>query len=251
MKGGDRQQKEPHVALAGRSFGLCRAGTPLELSVTGSKIAEGPSRRMTMTTSWKPICCSAALVLVVSVLGGSSWADKIDAPPSPEELMKLLTEAGKPGPEHAKLEPLVGSWTYTGKFWMDPSKPPVEAKGAAERTWVLGGRFLEERIEGTGFDGKPGFEARGLLGYDNGRKQFTSSFVCNMGTGTHNGVGTADSSGKTLTFRTEAYCPVQEKVVNFRDVIRIESNDRIVFESYLLDEGKEVKTMEIVNIRAK
>jgi hypothetical protein len=54
-----------------------------------------------------------------------------------------------------------------------------------------------------------------------------------------------------MTFYTECYCPVQKKVINSREEIRIESNDRIVIESYHLDEGTKVKTMEIVNIRNK
>ena len=106
-----------------------------------------------------------------------------------------MAEAGKPGPEHAKLQPLVGNWTYTCKFWMDPSQPPMESTGTIERKWVLGKRFVEEKVVGTNFDGTPGFEGVGLIGYDNGRKQYTSSWTCNMGTGTSTGLGEADASG--------------------------------------------------------
>ena len=45
----------------------------------------------------------------------------------PDELVKALADAGNHGPEHAILQPLVGNWTYTARFWMDPSKPPLES----------------------------------------------------------------------------------------------------------------------------
>src|SRR4029077_14802211 len=107
---------------------------------------------------------------------------------SPEGLLKALAEASKPGSEHAQLQPLAGSWTYTCKCWMEPGKPPMEMNGTTERQWILGGRFLEEKVAGTGFDGKPGFEGLGLLGYDNGRKKYTSTWACNVGTGAATGL---------------------------------------------------------------
>ena len=100
----------------------------------------------------------------------TSLADD-NVPQSPAELVKAIAEAGKPGTEHAKLQPLAGSWTYTCKFWMDPSQPPMESKGTIERQWILGGRFLEEKVVGTHFDGNSGFEGFRLIGYDNGRRK--------------------------------------------------------------------------------
>jgi hypothetical protein len=162
-----------------------------------------------------------------------------------------MAEAGKPGPEHTRLEPLAGSWTYTCKFWLDPTKAPLESKGTIERKWILGGRFLEERVTGTSFDGKPGFEGFGLIGYDNGRQKYTSSWACNMGSGTCAGLGNADSTGSKLTFQTESFCPLRKKIVKGREEIRIESSDRTVAESYAIEDGKEIKVMELVAVRAK
>ncbi len=171
--------------------------------------------------------------------------------PNPEELIKAMTEAGKPGPEHAKLAPLIGNWTYTSKFWMDPSKPAMESKGTIERKWVLGKRFVEEKFEGTQFDGKPGFEGFALIGYDNARKQYTYTWNCNMGTGTSNGLGTADAAGKKLTLETESFCPLEKKVIKGREEIRIEGEDKVVQESYMTVDGKEMKVMELIAVRKK
>jgi hypothetical protein len=191
------------------------------------------------------------MALIIALLAGRSWADDVKLPQNPEEFAKLMAEAGKPGPAHAKLEPLVGSWTYTCKFWMDPTKPPAETTGTVERKWILGGRFLEEKYAGTGFDGKPGFEGVGLVGYDNAQQKYTTNWICSMGTGTCTGLGSADSSGTKLTFQTESFCPLQKKVIKGREEIRIESSDRTVAESYVIEDGKEVKVMEMICVRKR
>lgn len=201
-----------------------------------------------MRATLSAMCACSALVL--TLLAAAAWADDKN-PQSAQALVKAMEEAGKPGPEHTKLQPLAGNWTFTCKFWMDPSQPPLESTGTIERKWVLGGRFLEEKVSGTNFDGKPGFEGFGLIGYDNGRKQYTSSWNCSMGTGTCTGLGVCDGSGTKLTFQTEAFCPVQKKIVEGREEIRIESADKVVAESYVIVEGKEMKMMELVAIRKK
>jgi len=190
------------------------------------------------------------MALVLALLVGMSWADDAKIP-SPDQVAKTIAAAATPGPAHAQLQPLAGSWTYTCKASMDPTKPPLEMTGTIERKWILGGRFLEERVAGTGFDGQPGgFEGVGLLGYDNVLQKYTSSFACSLGTGTSAGTGVADAPGH-FTFQTTCSCPVAKSRIPGRDVIRIESPDRVVLELYREIEGKEVKAMEIVSTRKK
>jgi hypothetical protein len=201
-----------------------------------------------MKSIWKSKNFALALVLAAST--GLILADDAKAP-TPDAVAKAMAEAGTPGAAHAKLKPLAGSWTYTGKCWMDPNKPPVELTGSIERRWILGGRFLEERVSGTGFDGQPGgFEGLGLLGYDNTQQKYTSSFACNLGTGTSTGIGVSDGPGR-FTFQSTCYCPLSKAPVQGRDVLRIESNDRLVLEYYKTVDGKEVKAMEFVEVRKK
>ncbi|MGE3805972.1 MAG: DUF1579 domain-containing protein [Gemmataceae bacterium] len=185
----------------------------------------------------------AILSVVLGLASGLARAQ------SPEEIAKAFAEASQPGPEHSKLEPLVGSWTYTCKMWMAPDKPPMECKGTIDRKWILGNRFVEETVKGTGFDGKPGFEGVGIIGYDKNQKQYTSNWICTMCTGTCTGVGKLEDG--VFTFKTEAFCPMQKKVVQGREVLRFESKDRTVAESYMTIDGKEVKVMEITAVRKK
>jgi len=202
-----------------------------------------------MRSIWKHAClATAAFALCCSC--AQVGADEGAKAPGPEELMKAMAETGQPGPEHEKLKALEGNWTYSAKLWMDPSQPAVKTNGTIERRLILGGRFLEEKYNGEGFDGKPGFEAFALIGYDKAQGKYTMTWACNMGTGVARGEGTADASGKKLTFETKSFCPLRKKVIQGRDEFRVEG-DKIVAESYVLEDGKEVKIMESVAVRQK
>jgi hypothetical protein len=173
------------------------------------------------------------------------------APQDPAAMMKLMEEMAQPSPELQKLAPLVGKWTYTGKFFLDPTKSPMESSGTIERKWILGNRFLHESYEGTNFDGKPGFEGRGVMGYDKGLNAFTSAWICTSCTSISNSKGTSDATGKVLTFTNERYCPIRQKMCKGKNVLHIESDDKVILEGYDLDGGKETKMMEIVSVRQK
>jgi hypothetical protein len=113
------------------------------------------------------------------VIGGHirlTRADDAKLPPSPATVLKAMAEAGKPGPEHRKLDPLVGDWTFTMRLWTDPNQSPAEVKGTVQRKWIMGERFVQETVQGE-CDGKP-FEGMGLLGYHNGEKKFTTTRAC-------------------------------------------------------------------------
>jgi hypothetical protein len=184
------------------------------------------------------------------LLAPVAWAEEPVAKDlDPAAMMKMMEEFARPSPEVEKLAPLVGKWEYTGKFYMDPKQSPMETSGTVERKWILGNRFVHETYTGTGFDGKPGFEGRGVIGYDKGRKMFTSAWICNMCTAISNSQGSADADGKTFTFTREDFCPLRQKMVKGKEVMRIESNDKVVLESYEIDNGQERKTMEIVTVR--
>ncbi len=206
-----------------------------------------------MSTNWTIKSAVFVLALGVSALGISTLRGTADEKPaqapSPEEIAKAMAEAARPGPEHAKLDRLAGKWTYTGKCWMMPDQPPMEMKGTAERKWILGGKFLEERMTGTGF-GDAKFESFGLLGYDKGTKKYTWTFACNMGTGASNGVGVEDAEGK-LVYTATCFCPLEQKEITARDEIRFEGKDKVILESFKIENGKPIKMMEITAVRQK
>jgi hypothetical protein len=185
-----------------------------------------------------------ALAVVVSAPAG---ADE-KKPKNGGDPFEAYEEAGKPGPQHKVLESLAGSWTYTLKMWMGPGAKPVESKGTSQNKMILGGRYLLQEAKG-GMFGKE-FLGRGVTGFDKGQGKYVSAWIDNFGTGISRSIGSADKSGKVLTFEREEIDPLTKKAEKGRDVIRILGKDKYVMEMYkILPGGKEFKVMEITSTR--
>jgi len=177
-------------------------------------------------------------------------AAKPAAAPSPEEMMKAFMAVASPGEGHKKLEPVIGSFTVQTKMWMDPSKPAEESAGTSENKWVLGGRFVEQRVEGTAM-GQP-FSGIGYTGYDNYKKKYVGSWMDSMGTMIMNSTGTADASGKTFTSWSTIDDVMTKKVVKVKSALTIVDNDHQTFEMWSPGpDGKMFKTLEIHYTRKK
>jgi Protein of unknown function (DUF1579) len=196
--------------------------------------------------------CGLALAAIFLLAGVLPAQDKAaDAKKKQEELMAAYAKAAAPGPQHKLLNPIAGTWNFTAKFWMDPSAPPMDSKGIAVRKWILGGRFLTDEIEATGF-GPEGFRGFGIMGYDNIQQKFNSFWVDSMTTAMSTSTGTADSAGKVFTYHKEDVDPVSKQKIKGRDVVTIETNDRHTMVMYkALPDGKEMKVGEIVFTRKK
>ncbi len=189
----------------------------------------------------------ACLVLRPGLADDKKDAVKLDDKAKAE--LEAYLKYASPGPEHKRLEPLNGSWTFTAKMWMDPAqKEPTESKGTADRKWVLGGRFLQEEIKGE-FMGQP-FQGFGLTGYDNGQKKYIGTWGDTMATGLSNSSGTSDEAGKVFTFTREDFDPVSKKTIKGRDLVRILGDDKHTMEMYKTGpDGKEMKVLELVFTR--
>jgi hypothetical protein len=194
---------------------------------------------------------AAALALLLGVLFQVTRADEPKTLPSPEALLKALAEAGKPGAEHKKLEPFVGQWTFTMKFWTDPKQDPAELKGTIERKWIMEGRFVQETAHGKCARTGKTFEGMGLLGYDAAQKKFTCVKACELSGTISYGLVTCDSSGKRFECVKEEYCPLSGQKIKGRDEVVIENNDRIVVNVFKTIGDREVKVGELVSIRQK
>jgi hypothetical protein len=191
-----------------------------------------------------------ALAIGLGVFAGLVRAEGPKQPPSnPQEFLKALEEAGKPGPEHKKLQPLVGDWDLTVKLWVDPSQPPAEAKGTVTRKWILGGRFVQESVHVE--CGGKSFEGLGLVGYDSAQKKFTVVKACGLcGTVSH-GLATCSAAGDRFECVKEECCPVTGQKVKGRDEVLIEGPDRIVVNVFKTINDREVRVMQIVTTRKK
>jgi hypothetical protein len=179
--------------------------------------------------------------------------------PSEAEMMKQMMELSKLNENHKLLGDMVGTWSYTVKFWMnpDPSANPQESKGTAVRKSMMDGRYFVEDVSGKmqmpGPDGKmkeTNFKGMGFEAYDNVKKKFVATWMDNMGTGIMMSEGTYDPVTKTFTYtgENEAMPGVKTKV---REVIKLVDKDHHTLDFYEDRGGQEAKTMEITYTRKK
>src|SRR5262245_3318786 len=206
---------------------------------------------MEMKRISRSACAVAALALLGGALVRLTQANEPKGLPSPDALLKAIAEAGKPGPEHKKLEPFVGQWTFTMRFWTDPSQPPAELKGTIERKWIMGGRFIHETARGECPKTGKTFEGMGLVGYDAAQKKFSLVKACSLCGTISTGLVTCDSSGTRFECVKEECCPLTNQKIKGRDEVVIENNDRIVLNFYKTLNDREVKVGELVSIRQK
>jgi Protein of unknown function (DUF1579) len=187
----------------------------------------------------------AFLVVVAALAIGADEKKTAPAAGKMDEkaMMDMMAKYSTPGAEHKKLESFVGTWDTTAKMWMDPTAPPQESKGTSENKMALGGRFLEQRFEGT-FMGQP-FSGVGYTGYDIYKKQYVGTWMDTMGTQIMSSTGTADASGK-MTFTGSVDDPMTNKKMDFKETITVVDNDHHVFEMWMPGpDGKMFKTLEI------
>lgn len=199
------------------------------------------------------------LAVLMMCLAGSKFlsAAVMDPAAKPEmtaeqkAMQERMMEYTKLNAHHDLFKSFEGKWTTHGKFWMDPQGPAEESDGTSESKIIMGGRFLEQNFTGTAM-GQP-FEGRGILGYDNIKKEYTSIWFDNMATGIMTGSGQYDESAKTLTTEGSMSCPMtNEKNRWYKDTLTVMDADNYKYESYMKDkDGKEYKGMEITYTRIK
>ena len=196
----------------------------------------------------------SVLVLIAAIAASNivlAQEKKSAAPPMDEKaMMELWQKMATPGDGHKKLDPLVGSWTTKNTMWMEPGKPPEVTEGTSEQKWVLGGRYLEQRYEGT-MMGQP-FTGLGYTGFDNFTKKYESTWMDTTGTAVLVTRGTFDTSGKVLTMTGQMNDFVTKKSMTMRYKTTLVSPEEVLFELFGLGpDGKEARMMEIRYTRKK
>jgi len=110
---------------------------------------------------------------------------------------------------------------------------------------ILGGRFQQSEHSGC-FGGMP-FEGLSLVGYDNTKKVFVSTWMDNMGTMVMHLEGPWNPATKTISLSGLCTSPLDGKQVKMREVFTYVDDNTQRMTMYGPDmTGKEFKTMEIV-----
>ena len=155
--------------------------------------------------------------------------------------------AAAPGPQHAAMAAIAGSYRAEVKTWMDPAADPIVSEGKTEFKMVLGGRYLIQHYTGSMMGQE--FEGMGITAYDNLAKQYVSTWVDNMGTGIMVTKGNYDASGKVLTAMGDVLDPATGAPLTVKSVSTTVSEDEHLFEMYMVVGGQEMKTLEITYTR--
>lgn len=161
---------------------------------------------------------------------------------TPEE-MKAWQENMTPGIEHQWLASMDGEWHATIRMWMDPSQPPTESKGSTVNEMIMGG--LYQRSSHTGnMMGMP-FTGESITGYDKAQKKFLATWIDNFGSSIMFMEGEYNPETNTLTLEGDMVDPATGKNIHIREIFTKTSEDSHNFVMYMIQDGNEIKNMEI------
>jgi hypothetical protein len=202
-------------------------------------------------TKWIAVSCAlvVAFLASVSVVRSEEKTAPAGAQPSKEEMMKMMTEFGKPGPEHERFKSYVGDWDADCTFNCPLDNSVQKSKGVMHCKMILGDRYLQLNYEGDMVmpDGKTTmpFKGMGLAGYDKGKKKYTNVWLDEMSTGMMMTEGTAD--GNVLTLEGQCVDPMSGKPLKVKEIITETDSSHHKYELHMTGPGEDkmTKVMEI------
>lgn len=158
--------------------------------------------------------------------------------------MKAWAAYATPGNEHKLMADEVGTWNCEMTFWYEPNGKPEKATSTANVKMILGGRYQEAIYIGTMME-QP-FEGKSTLAYNNASKEFTSTFIDNMGTGMMVGFGKYDEKTKSIEFKGDMVNPMNGIKTPYREIYTIVDPKTRKMEMFDMKNGEEYKSMEII-----
>ncbi|MCA9055869.1 MAG: DUF1579 domain-containing protein [Planctomycetaceae bacterium] len=189
------------------------------------------------------------LVLVLSLLAVSFLrsADPPAAAPDQAAVQEMMMKLAQPGPQHEQFKGLVGEWTCIGRSYEQNPEEPLEWKGTAEFSLLLGGRYLQQDFRGE----MPGFkfEGRGITGYDNAQQKYVGTWMDTMSTGIMSTAGEFDPATNTMTEHAVSHTPAGEMKLVMTTIHK--SDDAFLFTMSLDTPAGPHKMMEIDYTRKK
>jgi hypothetical protein len=163
---------------------------------------------------------------------------------------QALDKAMTPGEGQKRLEPMIGSFDVTVLVWPARGKPPLEYKGSAVNTWVLGGRYVQTMLS-TVMDGEA-FDGIGYYGYDNTTKTYQASWMDNGSTAIGWYRGTLDKAGRSAVLNSVQATSGDGKPLALELRVSIaDGGDHVTQMWGAPAGGKAFKLMELRSVRTK
>ena len=163
------------------------------------------------------------------------------------EMMKKWQEYMTPGPVQQQFAKMAGNWKATVTNFMDGQE--TKSEGTASYEMILGGRYLKGTFKAT-MMGMP-FEGMGLDAFDNSTKEYISVWYDTFGTGVMVMKGKMDDKTNTITYWGSGIDPMTGKDQKEKSVMKMIDNDHQQMVMYLVDNGKEIKNMQVDYTRVK
>ena len=118
---------------------------------------------------------NGTITLVAGALVIASGVVTATASAEPSARSTGASVAPGPGPEHARLTALCGTWDVELTFWFQPGRPPVVSKGVSTIRPLFDGLFIEEKIEGA-LNGVP-FTTLAWTGFNTSTHQYEATRI--------------------------------------------------------------------------
>jgi len=195
----------------------------------------------------------SALVLFSVCLTVSSSAEEMSDSLLQAKQMEYM-QLGQPGPEHAFLKKLTGSWDMHISYWMSPNTEPMVLKSSGENKMILGGRFLELTSKGE-FMGQT-METITMMGFDRRSKQYTSTGFDSQGTYSVSAAGEINKDKTSIRMHGADYDAFWDFTQEYFFDITIKSENEFTWSVTFTDEQMaqgqdEFKMVEIIYTRKK
>ncbi len=174
----------------------------------------------------------------------------MSAPVDSATMMKNWQAYATPGEPHAMMAKWNGTWKGKTMMWHAPGAPADSSNATGINKMIYGGRYQQSTHIGDMMGMK--FEGQSIMGYDNIKKVFQSTWIDNMGTGIVMMEGPWDEASKSLTMTGRMVDPGRGdgKEITLRHVMKVIDDNHHVYEMYGPGpDGKEFKTMEIAMAR--
>ena len=202
---------------------------------------------MKTTSSLLLIAVAASFLAATSAKMDQTNYGQTANPSTAQAEFPAWVRRGIPGKGHEALNPLIGNWrlhkSIYGTMGRSPDLPPIISTDiTTRRQLVAGGHYIEDLTEGT-VDGKP-YWRKGWLGYSIMDRRYEWVTIDPLNTTMMVYYGKT-GSGETMPIEMTGVFTDQGvvnentvgKPVGQRTVIRIENNDRHVFELYFTPPG--------------
>ena len=169
------------------------------------------------------------------------------APSGPRTLQEevaMLARASRPGPIHAGLRALAGSWEVSLVSVAFDQSEREEARGTAVLEWVHDGRFLSwaADIGGTG-------TTSGFLGFDLRHAQYQLLMISSLSTGMGVATGYGDLAGEGIRFTQEIVDPPSGRRMRMTSTLRLVDADHFVLDAFGVDERGEERVLRRTHYR--